>query len=111
MQNAVLNQNPDADFQVYAVWFSMLASDDKSRWTARFMSDPRVVHFWDEDRVIGKWFAEHEGFYIPIAWDAYYLYGPDAHWNEAPSPLVSKGGTIFYKRDQLREDLLALLEQ
>ena len=69
------------------------------------------MHLWDEDRVTGKWFAEHEGFYIPIAWDAYYLYGPDAHWDIEPSPLVSKGGTIFYKRKQLQEDLLTLLEK
>ena len=109
MQREILDKNPDAKMQVYVVWFSMLFSDSRSRWDGSIISDPRVIHLWDEQRVVGRFFAEHEESYLPISWDAYYLYSPDAHWGEEPSPLVSWGTTIRSRSGQLREDLLPLL--
>ena len=109
MQREILDKNPDAMLQVYVVWFSMLFSDSRSRWDDSIMSDPRVIHLWDEERVVGRFFAEQEESYMPISWDSYYLYGPDADWGEGPSPLVSWGTTIRSRGAQLREDLLPLL--
>ena len=111
MQREILENNPDAGVQVYAVWFSMLRGDSRSGWNGSLMPDPRVTHLWDEERVVGRWFAEQEGFYTSVAWDIYYLYGQEASWDRTPSPLVSSGYTILSRKDRLRADLLTLLDE
>jgi hypothetical protein len=108
VQEEILEKNPAADIQVYAVWFNMFPGDDRSGWDFSLLSDPRGRHFWDEDKLAGRFFSQSEGFYLPVAWDIYYLYGPDAHWEDKPSPLVSWGYTIMRKRNQLHEDVSRL---
>ena len=59
------------------------------------MPDTRVMQFWDDGKLAGKIFADQEGFMFgSIAYDIYYLYGPEAHWDFKPSLLVSSGYTI-----------------
>jgi hypothetical protein len=48
--------------------------------------------------------------YEGIAWDIYYLYGPDATWESVPSPLVGEGGTIYGERVTLKMKLSTLLD-
>ena len=83
--------------------------DARSEWPEQVLTDSRVIHLWDEERVTGRWFAEHEDTFFPIAWDIYFLYGPDAHWGTEPAPLVSSGFTIIGRSSKLRADLLPLL--
>ena len=109
VQREILAKNPEAELQIYAVWFSMLYGDSRERWDSGGLEDPRVIHLWDEDRIAGRWFAEQEEFYAPVAWDAYYLYDSDARWSDTAPPLESLGSTILSKRDDLQNDLLALL--
>jgi hypothetical protein len=75
------------------------------------MPDARVIHYWDGDRKVGEWFAENVDGYEGIAWDTYYLYGPDADWEPIPSPLVASGGTIYSERDTLEMQVRTLLEK
>ena len=75
------------------------------------MPDPRVMHFWDGDHVIGQWFAKEIDGYEGISWDTYYLYGPDATWEAVPSPLVDSGGTIYGERAVLKMQISRLLEK
>jgi hypothetical protein len=110
VQDEVLGANPDADIQVYALWFNMLPGDARGEWDPRLLTDERVTHFWDEEKLAGRFFAETEKFFSPIAWDAYYLYGPEARWDDRPAPLVSWGYTIMGKRNQLQEDFSDLLD-
>ena len=49
------------------------------------------------------------GGYCGITWDGYYLYGPDATWEDSPSPLIGSGGTIYAEQETLRTQLNALL--
>lgn len=76
------------------------------------LTDPRVVHFWDENRVVGRWFAQHdpENSDNGIVWDAYYLYGPEAAWDSKPQPLISAGATVRSEADELKNKLLVLLK-
>jgi hypothetical protein len=76
------------------------------------LTDPRVVNFWDENRVVGRWFAQHdpENSDSGIVWDAYYLYGPDAEWDSTPQPLISSGATVRAEADTLKNKLLPLLK-
>lgn len=75
------------------------------------MTDSRVTQVWDSEKVAGRFFADQEGFMFGnVAYDIYYLYGPEALWDIKPSPLVSSGYTVMAKRNQLKEDIGSLLE-
>lgn len=78
------------------------------------ITDPRVEHFWDEQKVVGRWFAKQDNPQADdsdIVWDAYLLYGPDAQWNARPEPLIDQGATIRNEFDTLYENLLPLLTE
>lgn len=89
----------------------MLWGDARAMWNGSTMPDSRVAHFWDGDRVAGEWFAKEVDGYEGIAWDAYYLYGPDATWEFVPSPLTASGGTIYSERQTLKMKVETLLEK
>jgi hypothetical protein len=96
---------------VYAIWFSMVASDERERWPARVLADPRVTHWWDEGRQVGRWLGRHPdygGDAELVIWDTYFLYPRDARWGESPGPVASWGYPIVEHREKLRRDLLAL---
>jgi hypothetical protein len=95
--------------RVYAVWVPMLGGDSRDDWDGRTMPDPRVLHFWDGEYLMGKWFAKQVDGYEGVSWDMYYLYGPDAVWETVPSPLVDSGGTIYRERERLRTQVSTLL--
>ena len=89
----------------------MLAGDSRDDWDGRSMPDPRVLHFWDGEHVVGQWFAREVDGYEGIAWDIYYLYGPEATWETIPAPLVGSGETIYAARHQLETQLTTLIEK
>ena len=77
------------------------------------MPDPRVSHFWDADREAYFWFPDQEGYrdliFGPVAWDIFFLYSPEATWDDIPWPVVSSGSTIIRKRQDLADGLRSLL--
>jgi len=75
------------------------------------MSDARVTHFWDGERQIGEWFAKQVDGYDGVAWDIYYLYGPDAVWENVPLPLLGSGQTIYAEREKLKTEIKTLLDK
>lgn len=75
------------------------------------MPDHRVIHFWDGDSQIGRWFAEEVEGYRGIAWDVYYLFGPDATWDQIPSLVIGSGGTIYGEREVLKKQLNTLVDR
>ena len=101
--------------RVFVIWFDVLRSDDRSKWDPDIMADPRVVHLWDDERTIGRWFPDQDDYreliFGSLAWDIYFLYGPEALWENVPSPLVSSGFTIIGKRKALQRELLTLLSE
>lgn len=120
VQETVLEGHTDPDLRVYAIWFSMYPGDVRERWPAADLPDPRVIHYWDEHKVAGTWYAGrvgeiheqraegsrgHEG---PVLWDAYLVYGPEARWEDAPDGLRRWGRTILGTRESLREALDSL---
>jgi len=110
VQNQLLAQYPSAKISIYAVWLPMLGGDSRERWNGSTMPDTRVVHYWDGERTIGQWFAKEIDGYEGIAWDTYYLYGPDAIWKTVPSPLVGSGGPIYYEQESLKKQISILLD-
>ena len=110
MQSKLLTQYPSEQLRVYAIWLPMLWSDARGMWNGNTMPDKRVMHYWDGEAVIGQWFAKEVDGYEGIAWDIYYLYGPDATWETVPTPLVGSAVTIYGERETLEMQVRTLLE-
>jgi hypothetical protein len=85
VQDEILEKNPDSELRVYMVWLPVYYSDVRSAWDENVMPDARVTHYWDEERLVGQWLAEHtsadrDGMIYGAYWDRYFLYSPDATW-------------------------------
>ena len=103
--------------RVYAVWYDMYPTDERSRWPGGLLTDARAAHRWDDGRLLGKWYWDELPRIQPLRapeslvpdegpmWDAYFLYDRDASWDERPSGLVSWGYTIMRTRAALVRDL------
>lgn len=52
---------------------------------AALLPDPRVRHFWDGDRVVGRAFQPVLGSSEP-AWDVWMLFDRSATWEKTPVP-------------------------
>jgi hypothetical protein len=94
------------------VWLPILATDSRSEVETTLVDDRRVRHFWDGDRVVGRWLADAGVGEPPssrVVWDAYYLFGPDAAWNERPAPLAGFGAPVISATGSLETELRELL--
>jgi hypothetical protein len=115
VQRELLSRYSNPDIRVYAVWFNMYPGDDRSKWPPSLLSDRRVVHKWDENKAVGRWYGDRTGsmraYLTPesawngeILWDSYLLYGPDSIWADQPTGLIHWGRTIVAGRETLRQD-------
>jgi hypothetical protein len=109
VQSEILNTNPQARLRVYAIWVNKSFGDARNRWDAAGLTDPRVVHLWDEPNVSGEWLAANVDAYQGSDWDTYLLFGPDATWASRPTPLRSSGSSVAAQIDQLSQALSPLL--
>ena len=90
----------------------MLPGDRRSAWDTEVMPDRRVTHLWDEQRLTGRWFAQHLNNAQEIIWDGYLLYGPDAKWETLPEPLIgSSTGTVIGRGEVLQQQIIPLLKE
>ncbi len=91
----------------------MLVGDDRSKVDVDLIPDPRATHYWDSERLLGTWFSQQQEYksvtFGPIAWDTYFLYGPDAKWDEVPEPLKTFGRTVISKSGNLEKSFSQLL--
>ena len=91
----------------------MLVSDDRSKVDVNLLPDYRTTHYWDSERLLGTWFSQQQEYesatFGPIAWDTYFLYGPDAKWDGVPEPLMTFGRTVISKSKNLEKSLSQLL--
>ena len=86
------------DLKAYVVWLPMVASDERDKWKASLLDDPRMTHYWNEDQSVGRWFTENLkscDSLGPVAWDVYYLFDKEATWDDAPDPVVTCGTPVF----------------
>jgi hypothetical protein len=115
VQKEILENNPSLPIRVYSIWFSMLPGDTPLAFASaqKTMPDPRVAHFWDGQKIAGRWFKENLTPDYPgrIMWDAYYLYGPEAQWKTLPGPLMIWGRTIMDKRQELLKESSLLVRR
>jgi hypothetical protein len=112
VQREILDESKAANLRVYAVWLPFLgATRAAADVSERVLPDARVVHYWDDAAETSDWFAENvEKIDAKAWWDVYYLYGPDAKWEDVPGPLVASGGTIIGRSSELKEAITPLLK-
>jgi hypothetical protein len=103
VQSEILKTHPQARLRVYAIWVNKLFGDARNRWDAAGLTDPRVMHLWDEKDVSGEWLAANIDGYQGSDWDSYLLFGPDATWTSQPAPLRSSGSSVAAQIDQLSQ--------
>lgn len=115
----MLKRVSDEQLRVYVVWIPALFADDQEDAVeaAAEFADPRVSHFWDKRKEVGKSFGRT--LEIPImAWDVYLLFGESAQFGvDAPMPmfwmhqLTAAGGRAPHLDEEgLRHELIRLVE-
>ena len=94
----------------------MVWTDARAKWLADILTDRRVTHLWDEQKTVGQWYAQYvtrggtAGSHA-VAWDAYFLYSPEALWQPAQAPVALRWGSPIVKgRDELQQGLSDLLK-
>ena len=95
------------------MWLPILGGDDRSAVDPSLMPDVRVTQYWDSGMALGTWFPQQRGYesitFGPVAWDTFFLYGPEAQWTDIPEPLIGSGRTVIGKRGDLYKNLLPML--
>ena len=88
VQEAIVKGYPDADISVSIVWINMLPSDSRimAHVRALTMQDPRVRHFHDPKKRVGRAIARGLGGRDNIAWDIYLFFEPGGEWDGGPPP-------------------------
>lgn len=66
-----------------------------------------------KQKIVGSWFGKHPDYLISdkVLWDAFLIYKSESSWADKPSHFVRMGRTIVAKREDLRKNLLPLLNQ
>jgi hypothetical protein len=92
----------------------MLYGDSRNVINKRMFDDPRVVSFWDPQRISGSWLSKHtidgmSGSGDYIVWDAYYAFDASSAWNAVPTGAVAAGSDIIGSTDGLTGRFIPLL--
>lgn len=109
MRSEILDRHPSARLKILAVWFDMLPGDSRQFLDTSVLGDQRVTYFWDEGKLVGRWFSDHVTNRRGITWDAYFLYGPGATWDQQPGPPVSSDAPVIGASGQLEAAIKPLL--
>lgn len=91
------------------VWLNLLPGDSRTFVDLKLLNDRRVTNYWDDRKLTGDWFGQHVTNEGGTVWDAYFLYGPQARWDQQPGPLVSSGRPVIGAADQLQQSIDPLL--
>jgi hypothetical protein len=93
VQSQILRQYPDADLRVFVVWLPVMPLDARFD-VADVMVDGRARHFWDNEQRVSKDIAATYGSPGQLVWDAFFVFGPDARWNEGPPRPLADGSPV-----------------
>ena len=100
----------------------MYRGDARDRWRSGLLDDPRVEHWWDEKRIVGRRFLEElrphgdrraagsRVFKGDVLWDAYLLFDRRAEWGASLPRPVKWGYTILAAREALATETATQLE-
>ncbi len=63
-------------------------SEEQAEASSSSLQDPRVAHWWDPDRQLGRLYTKALGL-GKMAWDVYLLYAPGVEWTGELPPQPS----------------------
>jgi hypothetical protein len=105
VQEDIMAQNPTESISVLVVWFHVLGPDSANEVDPTLLSDARATNYWDGDLDVSEFLnanATEVGIdRVDLLWDAYLLFGQDAEWEDAPTPLISWGAPVINSLDEL----------
>ncbi|MFQ5600449.1 MAG: hypothetical protein ACE5G2_07840 [Candidatus Krumholzibacteriia bacterium] len=84
-QRDVLDKNDTEELSVFLVWLKALQKDTEEALTTMMgkVSDPRVQHFWDPERVLNHQLLDAIMFDVQLRiYDVYLLYDREAKWEK-----------------------------
>ena len=101
----------------------MYPGDARSKWSPALLADPRVSHYWDQQRTVGTAYlatlpamlARRAAATMPptgdVMWDAFFVYAPDDRWQEPLPAARAWGYPIMVTRDDLVREIDELLRK
>jgi hypothetical protein len=110
VQTQILEHYRGAKLRVYVIWTVKLTFDARDQWDGGGLIDPRVIHLWDQQDIVGDWVVAHLPDYQGSDWDAYLLFGPSATWTAQPPPLINSGSSVIDTKDTLASSIAPLLQ-
>jgi hypothetical protein len=95
----------------------MYPGDARAKWPPTLLTDERVSHYWDQQRVLGTAYLLNlpamldrraDATLSPTAdsmWDAFFLYAPGDRWRDPLPVPIRWGYPIMPTREQLAHEL------
>jgi hypothetical protein len=109
VQSQILERYPEADLRVYVVWLPAMPLDARFD-VADLLVDGRATHYWDNERRVSDALDEAYGSPGQLVWDAFYVFGPGASWNERPPRPLESGSPVVEHMATLKSALNRYLE-
>ncbi len=85
----LLAAHPDSAMKVFVLWAPYMATDNQmaAERALAYLSDRRVMHFWDLWRFGTRTYTEQLKLPVTEAWDMLAFYEPRLQWeDELPNP-------------------------
>jgi len=101
------------------LWTPMLVADSllAAKQQENNLPDPRVIHCWDPDRILGRYLSQTLNLKASIAWDVYLVYQPDHRWISELPPApgfwmhqLDEEPTLFLDPLRLKSKVHAMIE-
>lgn len=84
----IVTKPKDKRLAAFSVYIPMVPGDSSGPAVeaAKKLEGTGIEPFWDGDRSLGRAFAQTVRLPAgrPVAWDIYFVYGPDAVWGRTP---------------------------
>ena len=93
MQSQILRRYPDADLRVYVVWLPVMPLDARFD-VADLLVDGRATHYWDNNQLVSAVLGDAYGNPDRLVWDAFFVFSPDAKWDDGPPDPVETGSPV-----------------
>ena len=88
IRDEVILKLKDKPLSSFSVFLPMVGGDAKrpAESKAKELAKFGVRSFWDGQRELGRAYAKtmQAPKELPVAWDVYFIYGPDAVWKDSP---------------------------
>jgi hypothetical protein len=86
VKRELLDRQPSTHLTPLVVWVPQLRGREEHVPNATsFVADPRARHYWDGEGLLGTRYRELLDL-SEDAWDAFFVYGPEARWEGALPP-------------------------